>query len=367
MGSEQYGPWEPLPVADAVALFWSAKFRWWLTGGHALDAHLGESWRVHEDTDIGIARADAVHLVDVLPGWDIHVAAAGVLSPWDGNPLDANRSQNNLWCRRSPSSAWALDVTVGDGDDHEWIFRRDASIRRPWTDAVLTTDDDVPYLAPELQLLFKSKNVRPKDDVDARVVLPRLEPGRRGWISQHLPAGHPWQQIASDAASGTSLGESDPVEVAEFWQRFLSFTDRPLDIPQPDAWPFGDSVELADELVDLVLDGTKRATAGSVAEYASEGDPLPKVGDLEIVLDGTMRPRAVLQISEVRIGPLSSVDKAFAYDEGEGDRTRDYWLDAHTAFFRRVLPSLGIAFDADMETIFQRFDVLYHEDGERQA
>ena len=118
---------------------------------------------------------------------------------------------------------------------------------------------------------------------------------------------------------------------------------------------------MADELLDLVLAGTKRATAGSVADYDAEGDVVPEVGDFEIVTDGELRPRAVLQFTHVRIGPLSSVDDQFAFDEGEGDRTRDYWLAEHTDFFARTQPA-GIDFDPDMATVFQRFDLLHHED-----
>ena len=160
----------------------------------------------------------------------------------------------------------------------------------------------------------------------------------------------------------TPVGESDPGAIEDFWQRFLAATDRPPETPQPGAWPFGDSVELANDLLALVLGGVQCATAGSVAEYEAEGEALPQVGDFEIVLDGTMRPRAVLQLTDVRVGPLWSVDEQFAYDEGEGDRTREYWLDAHTSFFQRVLPGIGIEFDLDMPTIFQRFDVPYQED-----
>jgi uncharacterized protein YhfF len=36
-------------------------------------------------------------------------------------------------------------------------------------------------------------------------------------------------------------------------------------------------------------------------------------------------------------------------------------MEAHTSFFRRVLPAQGIDFDPDMATIFRRFDVLYQE------
>lgn len=158
------------------------------------------------------------------------------------------------------------------------------------------------------------------------------------------------------------FSEVEPIEIAEFWQRFLTATDRHPETPQPGPWSFGDSVELANELVALVLAGTKRATAGAVAEYETEAESLPQVGDFEIVTDGAMRPRAVLQFTDVRVGPLSSIDDQFAYDEGEGDRTRDYWLDAHTAFFQRVLPTMGIDFDPEMATVFERFEVAYQED-----
>lgn len=163
-------------------------------------------------------------------------------------------------------------------------------------------------------------------------------------------------------SDNTPLGKVQPTDVEAVWNRFLTATERDLAVPQPEAWPFGDSVELADELIALVLTGTKRATAGSVAEYEAEGAPLPRVGDMEIATDGMMRPRAVLELTDVRIGPLSSVDDRFAFDEGEGDRTRSYWLDAHTGFFSRVLPTFGVDFDPNMPTIFQRFAVPYQED-----
>ncbi len=162
----------PLSIADTVDLFDAAPFRWWISGCRALELHVRRSWRDHEDTDVGMVRQDVVGLAAVLDGWDIHVAAAGQLSPWSGAPLDAALHQNNLWCRRYPGGPWQLDVTIGEGDEETWMYRRDPSVRVPWPDAVLHTSDGIPYLAPELQLLFKSKAPRPKDDVDAREVIP---------------------------------------------------------------------------------------------------------------------------------------------------------------------------------------------------
>lgn len=160
----------------------------------------------------------------------------------------------------------------------------------------------------------------------------------------------------------TPLGEPDPVAEAAFWQRYLEATgagDR--DLPAPPSWCFGDSVELADELIELVLHGPKRATAGAVAEYDADGEAIPQVGDRSIVTDGSRRARAVLETTDVRVGPLSSVDDRFAWDEGEGDRSRAWWLDAHTRYFTRAFARLGLEFHPDIPVVFERFRVVYQE------
>jgi uncharacterized protein YhfF len=156
--------------------------------------------------------------------------------------------------------------------------------------------------------------------------------------------------------------EPDRAQLDPFWHRAIASGAIDPSTPLPSVVePFGDSAELADELIALVVDGRKRATAGALADYEREAADLPVPGGLSIATDGRGRPRAVLQTTDVRIGPLSSVDDAFAWDEGEGDRTRRSWLEDHETFFRRYLPTIGVEFDGDMATVFERFDVLYSE------
>lgn len=159
----------------------------------------------------------------------------------------------------------------------------------------------------------------------------------------------------------TPLGQSNPTQVQAFWNEFVALagTDVDLDTPQPSMWPFGDSVELANELLELVLLGPKRATAALAAEFDPAVEPLPEVGDYWIVADGDMRARAVLRTTDVRVGPLSSVDDQFAFDEGEGDRSRAYWLEAHTRAFARTAEALGLDFHPEISTMFERFEVVY--------
>jgi hypothetical protein len=131
----------------------------------------------------------------VFGEWDIHVASAGRLSPWDGGPLFQTLEQNNLWCRRNAGEPWCLDIAISEGDQKDWIYRRDHTFRVNWDEAVLHSPEGIPYLAPDLQLLFKSKNVRPKDVEDVRHVIPSLTPERRRRVMEHLPQGHPWQEF----------------------------------------------------------------------------------------------------------------------------------------------------------------------------
>jgi len=195
VADDTYGPWVPLTLDAVVELLAPARFRWWVTGGHALELFMGRSWRAHDDTDIGICRRDASEFADLLAHWDVHIAAGGRLTPWGGEPLCAEQDQNNLWCRRAPDEPWCLDVVVGDGDADEWIYRRDPRIRAPWDDVVLRSDGGVPYLGPELQLLFKSRTPRPKDDVDAKEVIPALDKRRVARLDQLLPPSHPWRAL----------------------------------------------------------------------------------------------------------------------------------------------------------------------------
>ena len=78
-----------------------------------------------------------------------------------------------------------------------------------------------------------------------------------------------------------------------------------------------------------------------------------------IVLGGDGRPLAVVRTTDVRVGPLSSVDDSFAWDEGEGDRTRAWWLDGHTRFFTRQCAALGLTFSDDIDVVFERFELVW--------
>ncbi len=125
---------------------------------------------------------------------------------------------------------------------------------------------------------------------------------------------------------------------------------------------FGDSVEMADQLLGLVLSGTKSATACLAQDYTEAGEELPRAGGHWIIVDGQGAPRCVVRSVDVRLGLLASVDDAFAHDEGEGERTRDWWLDAHRRFFTRRAERGETPFDDERDVVvFERFEVVWTE------
>jgi uncharacterized protein YhfF len=114
------------------------------------------------------------------------------------------------------------------------------------------------------------------------------------------------------------------------------------------SFAFGDGPELADELLDLVMRGVKTATC-STEDEPNTSTP----GERWIVLDGSGTPRCVIATTEVSYRRYNEVDAAFAYEEGEGDRSLAYWRAAHRAYFGRQ----G-RFSEDMMLMCERFRLV---------
>ncbi len=104
------------------------------------------------------------------------------------------------------------------------------------------------------------------------------------------------------------------------------------------SWP-----DLATELALLVRDGPKRATASLLSEFEGGPDatPMSRPGDLSVILDGKGSPVCVIRTTEVETRRFGDVDEQFAWDEGEGDRTLEWWRRAHIWVFERRRMSIG--------------------------
>lgn len=125
------------------------------------------------------------------------------------------------------------------------------------------------------------------------------------------------------------------------------------------AWHFCDNESDANELVGLVLAGTKRATAGLLWSYEEEDEPLPSVGDLSVVTDWEGGARCVIRTTSVEIVAFDAVTPEFAVIEGEGDGSLEYWRQAHQAAFTRELADSGRAFEPSLPVVCECFEVVF--------
>ena len=126
--------------------------------------------------------------------------------------------------------------------------------------------------------------------------------------------------------------------------------------PEPEAWAFGAAPDL---LAELVAKGVKTATASAYDEYVHYEEELPKVGDLDMVLDGQGQAVAIIETTKVTVLPFRDVSADHAYKEGEGDRSLTYWRQVHEELFTKWLADIGLTFSPESKVVLEEFHVVY--------
>jgi len=149
--------------------------------------------------------------------------------------------------------------------------------------------------------------------------------------------------------------------VLQFWQDYLeTLTESKREgLKLPQAWGFGVGAEMADDLGGLVVKGIKTATCSLYWEYEAGLEVLPQAEDLSIILNGRGNPLCLIETTFVETKPFNKVDAQFAYDEGEGDRSLEYWRQVHWRFFERTCAEVGNQLSEEMPVVCERFKVLY--------
>jgi len=144
-------------------------------------------------------------------------------------------------------------------------------------------------------------------------------------------------------------------QVLDFWEKVKKETGITGDFA--DAWGFGDTPELINELLGYVLGGIKRTSTSLYIETELEGWPEPKVGEFNIILDGEDKPVALIKTVSARKVKYRDVDADHAYWEGE--RSLESYFREHDKYYKRRGEALGFEFNGDLEVILDRFELVY--------
>ncbi len=190
---EDWDPWTPRQLADRLA---GLDVPWCVTAGWGIDLFLGRQTREHEDLEVAIPDTAFPVVRDRLADVEFVVAGEGL---WELSAASL-AAHFQTWGRDS-RGAFVVDLfrDVHDGDT--WICKRETSIRRPYAELVRRTDDGIPYMAPEVVLLFKAKHAREKDVADLERCLPLLTDGEVAWLADgiaRIHPGHDWLARLAD-------------------------------------------------------------------------------------------------------------------------------------------------------------------------
>lgn len=185
------------PVEQVVRELEGYAHPWYISSGWALDLYLDRVTRVHHDVDVVVTYRQQLPLQAYLMkrDWTLLTPFEKKFSFWPRH-MRLEHPRHQVHAHRDGAF---IDFLFSEITPSLWWYRRDAKIMRAAERMSLSTPDGIPYLAPELVLLFKSKNTsgtqRPKDLIDFEQVLPHLEEERRAWLRWALMATnptHPW-------------------------------------------------------------------------------------------------------------------------------------------------------------------------------
>jgi hypothetical protein len=186
LGARWSSCWTPSEVAQHLT---GLAAPWCVAAGWALDLFLGAHTREHGDIEIAIPAAHLPEVRDRFPGYVFDAVGSGRI--WENATTDELASTHQTWLRDPATGRYLVDVFREPHVGDTWLCRRDETIRFPYRDIIRRTEDGIPYLVPELVLLFKAKHARAKDQRDFDQTVPHLTAAQRATLAELLARVHP--------------------------------------------------------------------------------------------------------------------------------------------------------------------------------
>lgn len=190
-----YSHWAPLIVTEVARRFAGAPCTWGLAGGYAIERFVGHPIRAHSDIDIVVFRDEQLVVQRWLSDWQLFAAdPPGTLRPWRAGE-ELAYGIHDIWGHERRCDAWQLQIMLAETEGDEWFSRRDPRVRGRRSDLIVAYAG-MPCLRVEVQLFYKARNPRPKDEQDSMACRTLLDTTARTWLADQLrllyTEDHPW-------------------------------------------------------------------------------------------------------------------------------------------------------------------------------
>ena len=165
---------------------------WGVAGGWAVDLFLGRVTREHGDIEIAVLRRGQRELRAHLRGWEFEVVSHAThrREPWREGawifPPD-----HEIHARRVGGDLHELEILMNEASADVWRFRRNPKVTRPLAAVFPRSEAGIPFLAPEIVLLYKAKRPNENDERDFTNACERLGGESRQWLRKALEVCHP--------------------------------------------------------------------------------------------------------------------------------------------------------------------------------
>lgn len=171
--------------------------RWGFCGGWGIELFLGRETRPHQDIDIAVFRADQQIVREHLAkgGWTFRSVVDGIAEAFRPDEF-IKPPCHEIWCHNVAFDPPKFEMLLNESDPMDFIFRRDPSVRRPLDRAIFKSASGLNVLAPEIVLLYKSRDfASAKNAADFENTVRQLDAAARGWLRDALRRSgpeHPW-------------------------------------------------------------------------------------------------------------------------------------------------------------------------------
>ncbi|MFM8505086.1 MAG: GNAT family N-acetyltransferase, partial [Acidimicrobiaceae bacterium] len=109
-------------------------------------------------------------------------------------------------------------------------------------------------------------------------------------------------------------------------------------------------------LIDFIVNGNKRATAGLLDDYAKESERIESVGECLAMLDNADKHVATLRVTRVEVSRFIDVPDEFALAEAEGDLNAADFRASHNDYWSRI----GETITDETQIVQIYFELLTH-------